>query len=103
MIYKGAFNIVGISMIVLLTFLQFKLLSLGIFIRQRNTGLIKNGWSGRLWVKDLKKLNKTINDEESKQAINVFIRYSTIRWLILIGGFLLLIFIAYTNSILNGS
>lgn len=101
MIYKIAFNVVGIGMFVLLIFVQFKLFTIGVFIRQRNAKWIKNGWSGRLSIRPLKDLDRITEDEKSKQAIRVFLKYSRVSWILLVSGFLLLILIAYANSIAN--
>lgn len=102
MIFRIAFNIVGIGMLIGGVYFGLRLFSLAYGIRKKNAHLIGKGWNGRATPKQLRKLRAIINDEISKEAIERFLKYHRMIIVIMITGVFLFLLIGLLNRTITG-
>jgi hypothetical protein len=98
MIYETAFSIVGITAFVTIFYLQWKLFSMALTIRERNFHFIGKGWNGRASVQGYKNLLSITKDDESKKIIKMFSKHRKMQIVVLVGSFSLFLIIGFLNS-----
>ena len=101
MIFKIAFNVVGITAFVSIFYLQWKMFSIALQIRERNKHLIGNEWNGRASMRQYKKLDSIVRDEGSRRLIRDFSNYAKTQIIIIVAGYGLFLIIAFLNNRLN--
>ena len=100
MLFKLLFNIVGLIPFLGSGFVGLKAMLLAVSIKNRNERLIGRVWNGSVTLAQMEKLLAS-NKVHSKKNIEQLLFYRKMGWIIIIGGFILLIVIGFLNGFLT--